>query len=289
MKQDLIETTQMPINPQRIITLQGSSLESVFALGKTPIGTTLNGTIEQQQYFLRENLDNVENLGSFAEPNLEKILFLKPDLILGDSAITKNIYSQLSEIAPTVVAHFKGKDSWQEDLRIFAEALGTPEGAEEILAKYYARLAQFKTEMGERLNDIKVSVVRVYPHGITVYQKDSFCGSILADAGLSRPKLQSQKGVQKLLNKELIDEADGDVIFLWTYGDDYSSKTLDRDKIVNQLKSDALWQQLKAVQQGKIYEVPDYWIGFGPLAANAVVDDLFKYLANFEHTKQSTL
>jgi iron complex transport system substrate-binding protein len=39
-----------------------------------------------------------------------------------------------------------------------------------------------------------------------------------------------------------------------------------------------LWQQLNAVKQGKVYQVPDYWIGYGPLAANAVIDDLYKYI-----------
>ncbi|PSB23096.1 iron-siderophore ABC transporter substrate-binding protein, partial [filamentous cyanobacterium CCP2] len=39
-----------------------------------------------------------------------------------------------------------------------------------------------------------------------------------------------------------------------------------------------LWSTLSAVQQGRVYEVPGYWIGDGPIAANAVIDDLFKYL-----------
>ncbi|MDJ0593425.1 MAG: hypothetical protein QNJ72_26140 [Pleurocapsa sp. MO_226.B13] len=47
---------------------------------------------------------------------------------------------------------------------------------------------------------------------------------------------------------------------------------------MKQLKADPLWSKLNAVQQGKVYDVPSYWIGMGPIAANLVLDDLFKYL-----------
>ena len=39
-----------------------------------------------------------------------------------------------------------------------------------------------------------------------------------------------------------------------------------------------LWFKLKAVQQGKVYQVGSYWVGTSPLAANRVIDDLFKFL-----------
>jgi ABC-type Fe3+-hydroxamate transport system substrate-binding protein len=52
------------------------------------------------------------------------------------------------------------------------------------------------------------------------------------------------------------------------------------DTALARLKADPLWSRLKAVQQNHVYEVPGYWIGFEPIAANAVVNDLFKYLVD---------
>lgn len=275
---DAIAEVQVPINPQRLVTLHGTALESVLALGEKPIGTTLNGDRDRQPDFLKAKLNNVEVLGSFGEPNLEKLLLLKPDLIL--DLDTASIYSQLSQIAPTIVTEYDSANSWQPNLRIYAEALGKSELAEKIIANYYDRLEKFKTEIKKKNKAITVSVIRIYPQGITFYQPDSFSGSILKDAGLSRPPLQRQGGGQQLISQELISEADADIIFYWAYGDDYSSKS---DRIANsleKLKSDPLWQQLNAVKQGKVYQVPDYWIGYGPLAANAVIDDLCKYILN---------
>ncbi|MGF1588545.1 MAG: ABC transporter substrate-binding protein [Pleurocapsa sp.] len=273
---DAIAQIKVPLNPQRIVTLHGTALESILALNVKPVGTTLNGDRDQQPDFLSKQLANVETLGSFGEPNLEKILLLKPDLIL--DLDTANIYSQLSQIAPTIVSEFNPSNSWQPSLKIYAEALGKPEAAEKIIANYYARLKQFKAEIKKKGKPITVSVIRIYPQGITFYQPDSFSGAILKEAGLSRPPLQRQGGGQQLISQELISEADADVIFYWAYGDDYYSKSERIENNLEQLKSDPLWLQLNAVKQEKAYQVPDYWIGYGPLAANAVIDDLYKYI-----------
>jgi iron complex transport system substrate-binding protein len=273
---DAIAEVKVPINPQRLVTLHGTALESVLALGEIPVGTTLNGDRDQQPKFLTDKLNNVAILGSFGEPNLEKVLLLKPDLIL--DLDTASIYSQLSQIAPTIVTEYDPANSWQPNLRIYAKALGKSELAEEIIANYHDRLERFKAETKKQGKLLTVSVIRIYPQGITFYQPDSFSGSILKDAGLSRPPLQKQGGGQQLISQELISEADADIIFYWAYGDDFSSKSDRINNSLEKLTSDPLWQQLNAVKQGKVYQVPDYWIGYGPLAANAVIDDLYKYI-----------
>lgn len=273
-----IGETKVPANPQRVVTLEGSALENVLALDVKPVGIALNGGIDEQPTYLRDKLADTEIIGSFEQPNLEKILLLKPDLILGTTGGTENIYGQLSHIAPTVLAEYNASDSWKDILKIHAEALGKSEAAKQAIANYYARLEKFKAQMGNRLKETEVSVVRIYPNGISLYQKGSFSGSILEEAGLPRPQSQRTEEVQHQISKERIRDGDGDVVFLWTYSDDFRGDTQGKQTVVENLKADPLWSQLNAVRQGKVYEVPDYWIGFGPLAANAVIDDLFKYL-----------
>jgi iron complex transport system substrate-binding protein len=273
---DAIAQVKVPFNPQRLVTLHGTALESILALGKTPVGTTLNGDRDRQPDFLSKQLDDVEILGSFSEPNLEKTLLLKPDLIL--DLDVASAYDQLSQIAPIIVSESNPSNSWQPNLKLYAEALGKPELAAEIIANYYSRLEQFKAAINQKGEPITVSVIRIYPQGVTFYQPDSFSGSILKDAGLSRPPLQRQGGGQQLISQELISEADADIIFYWAYGDDYHSKEDRIQHSLEELKSDPLWLKLNAVKQGKVYQVPDYWIGYGPLAANAVIDDLYKYI-----------
>lgn len=268
----------MPFNPRRVITLDSLSLESAIALGIQPIATV---DVDLTSPQLKRQASKIPSVGSNGEPNLEKILALKPDLILGADYLT-SIYRQASQIAPTVFTKFNHSGDWKEMFTFVSAALGRSQQAEKVMADYYQRLNDFKAQMGDRLKT-KVSIVYLYAEMITVYTTVGFNGSILKDAGLARPVSQDldleatqQKGlspIQYKISNELFDAADGDIMFvIVTPNDPKIGKTRDR------LMSDPLWSKLKAVQQGKVYEVLDYWIGSGPLAANAVIDDLFKYV-----------
>jgi len=66
--------TCVPTKPQRVVTLDVVTLEDVLALGIKPIGTV---TCVDWSH-LQNKLEGVENIG-VGEPNLEKVLALKPD------------------------------------------------------------------------------------------------------------------------------------------------------------------------------------------------------------------
>lgn len=196
------------------------------------------------------------------------------------------IYSLTSKIAPTVLFNYEHSGQWKEVFTKFSTALSKQKNAQEAMDRYYNRLAEFKQKIGDS-SKIKVSVVRVYTNNINLSLRDSFCGTVLEDAGLSRPESQNftASQAQKLFNNsiymsvgyELMEKADGDVIFVWT-GENTPQATETTQKKIELLKTNPLWQNLKAVKNNKVYLVPDYWIGSSILAANAIIDDLYKYL-----------
>jgi len=272
--------TCVPNNPQRVVILGG--LDYALSLGVKPIGS--DGV--SREFYLKEFADGIEEVGGSDAPNLEKILNLKPDLILG-SEYTNVSYDILSKIAPTAIFNYEHSGKWKEFLMHYAEALGKTTEAEQVMNQYQARLETFQQQMGNRAAETEVSIVRVYPTHVSLYLKDSFCGTIVADAGLSRPPSQDLTAseaktlfgneIQHEMSREKLQEADGDVIFLWSYG--YQNEIAQQAQAEKEkLKTDRLWSRLNAVQKDRVYEVPSYWIGDGPIAANAVIDDLFKYL-----------
>ncbi|AFZ30821.1 periplasmic binding protein [Gloeocapsa sp. PCC 7428] len=281
MVQHSMGETCVPLNPQRVVVLGG--LDSAIALGVTPIGTTDRIEPFVTPYLNNEAIQAIENIGLYnTEPNLEAIIKLKPDLILGLSwEIEIGTYPLISQIAPTVVVAVEAEKQWKETLKKYAEALGKTAEAEKILVDYNARLAEFKAKMGDRLNQTEVSFIRVYSDGVpSFYLKSSFGGSILEDAGLKRPPAQDiePKGAnQQRIDKEVISILDADIMFVWTYG--YTSAIAqEAQTALKRLKTDPFWLSLNVVRQNRVYEVPSsYWAGFGPLAANLVIDDLFKY------------
>ena len=149
------------------------------------------------------------------------------------------------------------------------------EEAELVESEYAGRIEEFQEAMGDRLEETKVSVVRFLPDQVRLYQKGSFVGTVLEDAGLSRPESQRDEGETFLeANREQTSNLNGDVRFVSTYGPAEETP-------IEQFQSDPLWSGLEVVQQGNVFEVPDdvWMLGIGYTAANGIMDDLTRYLA----------
>lgn len=261
-------TSDVPVNPQRVVVLDTGELDNALALGASIIGAPVAEALEYQAY-LAEQLEGITDTGAISEPSLETILSLKPDLILGNKQRHEAIYAQLSAIAPTVFTESL-RVPWQNNFKLHAEALGKSAEAEALLAAYAARTAEIKAALGD--NPPTISIIRFRPGQVRLYLKSSYIGYILQDVGLPRPPAQDQDSFSSEISLEQIADIDADYIFITGYAQDDS----DLDTF---LKSE-LWTALSAVQNGHAIDVDDdTWIaGLGVQSANLVLDDLSKLL-----------
>ncbi|OKH28588.1 hypothetical protein NIES1031_03635 [Chroogloeocystis siderophila 5.2 s.c.1] len=267
----------VPLNPQKVVVLGGTELDPVLMLEPNFIAGQPNTLT-----YIKEKLPNqwaqIEEIPSIGDdPNLEYLLLLKPDIILGHTSRVELIYDKLARIAPTVLSN---SEDWRAVFRLFAEALGKQDLAAQILNNYQIRLAEFKQKMGDRLQKLEVSALNFRPTTISVYPSNSFCGSVLQEAGLRRPPAQEKynaSGADWEISKESFRDMDGDIIFVFTWAGSLQER-LKAKSTLQKLQADPLWSQLKAVKQGKVYDVGDYWLGVGPVTANLILDDLFRYL-----------
>ncbi|MBF2048474.1 MAG: iron-siderophore ABC transporter substrate-binding protein [Elainella sp. C42_A2020_010] len=274
MIQHALGQTCVPNQPQRVIALSVPTLGNALALGVKPIASIVY--FDDPPPYLAKHLESIQILGKEEQPNIEKVLALKPDLIIGIKYATEAIYPQLSRIAPTVVDDWEGYPSWRDHFDFVAKVLGKTEAAKQVWANYYQRIEALKSALGDRLQDLEVSFVHICCGTIDIDAKNSFNGSILADVGVKRPPSQAAPiagGITSLSEERLMD-INGDILFVATEGEASLRK-------LAELKQKPLWKQLRAVQQNQVYPV-NYptWRGGNPLAADAVIDDLFKYLVN---------
>ncbi|WP_299402822.1 iron-siderophore ABC transporter substrate-binding protein [Acaryochloris sp. IP29b_bin.148] len=250
------------------------TMADAIALDVQPVGSTSFYVNDQVPFYLEGRLQDFVKVGNNEQPNLEKIFALKPDLIIGLEHI-ESIYDKLSQISPTVLGNWQGYPSWKDHFNFVAQVLGKEAEAKQVWAHYEQRINDLRTELGSNYQDIEVSFVRVCCNNWATDVKNSFSGIIFEDIGLNRPSAQdieTENGLLKL-SEEALTQFDGDVIFLVVATDKNSVEATEK------LKKNPLWQKLKAVQQGKVYPVNyEAWRGGNPLAADAVIDDLFKYL-----------
>lgn len=274
-------TSCVPLNPQRVVVLDNTIFANAIALGIEPIGTVVSQTASgiEMPMFLKGKVDveQINSIGTEQQPNIEKIALMKPELILGFDYFVN--YNQLSQIAPTVLIKFDEAGAWKKHFMLLAETLNKTQVAEQLLANYDRRIQEFKSAMGSQLKQFQVSLAYLAGEGSALVRSDvknSFAGSILADAGLKRPPAQDIVGdnyYQIDFSAEMIPLMDGDVLFLFSEGNEQAKRTL------QSLQSSPLWKQLKVVQRNRVYIVDhSTWRSRNILAANAVIDDLFKYL-----------
>jgi iron complex transport system substrate-binding protein len=273
--QHVMGETCIPKNPQRLITISRFTFANALVLGVKPIASTLD---YKYPPYLKNRIEGIDQIGEMYQPNLEKILLLKPDLILGWE-IARASYPLFSQISPTVLGKWDNTLSWREHFDFVAKALGKEEAAQEALKHYYQRIKKLKKSLNNRYNNKEISVfwvnndMRIY-----VEDKSSFAGSILNDVGLQRPKAQSSKTLStEPLSEEKLEEVDGDIIFVLIFDEESNQSR----KTFEKLQQTPLWKSLQAVKKGRVYTVDsETWVGSNLIAANLVLDDLEKYLVN---------
>ncbi|WP_018391674.1 iron-siderophore ABC transporter substrate-binding protein [Ancylobacter sp. FA202] len=264
----------VPSRPQRIVTLDPwLSLGMLQELGEPVVGAPLIGV---QEPHVRAALGpEVVDVGHPLQPSLERLVGLKPDLIIGSSYLHGSSYDSLSRIAPTLLID---PIDWKAHFRLMAEVSGHAERADALIGAYEARAAALRS----RVPDIRISVVRIGPSGFQVYlQGPAAYGpyAVLQEAGIRRTEYEitSDQTVVKRPDWEEIAALEGDVL-LYVVVSGYD--TAQDDALEAETLANPLWQMLPAVRAGRAYRVErGHWMGFsGAGSAHKVLDDIERFV-----------
>ncbi|WP_246147804.1 ABC transporter substrate-binding protein [Nonomuraea turkmeniaca] len=265
--------TKVPMTPQRVVVLDTDKLDTMVSLGLAPVGAAQAQENQKWPQYLGSSLSATKAVGTLQAPNIEAIMALKPDLILGSKFRQAAFYDKLSKIAPTVFTERVGV-TWKENFLLDAEALGKKDQATQLLSTYETRAK----EVGTKFSKLEVGIVRFMPTEIRMYGPESFSGIVVGDAGIPRPTAQQLADQEDKrfgkLSQENIAKADADAIFYSAYGEAAA-------KSQATVTGGPLWKGLEAVKSGNAHNVDDeiWMLGIGVTAAGKILDDLDKYLA----------
>ncbi|MDM5189447.1 iron-siderophore ABC transporter substrate-binding protein [Bacillus sp. DX4.1] len=275
--------TEIKGEPKRIVVLTNEGTEALLALGIKPVGAVKSWLGNPWYDHIKDDMADVEVVGTELEVNIEKIAALKPDLIIGNKVRQEAIYDKLQAIAPTVFSE-NLTGNWKNNFELYAKTVQQEEKGEKVLADFDNNIADLKGKLGDTSNKT-VSVVRFVAGTSYLYYTDSFSGVIFDQLGFKRPEAQAELFGEnnKLGNfsvevgKEVIPKFDADYLFYFAYtveGDTKVKKT--EEKWLN----DSMWKNLNVVKEGHAYEVSDaVWnTAGGVLAANEMLKDVEKSL-----------
>lgn len=255
----------IPIEPKRIIALDSTSLaDPLLALGIRPIGRAIHNLEGKEDLagLTSDEVEGITRVGDVYNPSLERILKLKPDLILG-MFIHEQIYKQLSAIAPTVLVEKQKYDPIKKNLRYLAQVLNKEVEAERILSQYQARIAKLREKLNRQPQEIEVTVLEHHSGSFFLPGSEDACHEILSDIGLIHNISHTD---ERQISIEVLDKYDADILFIMDYVGRPKSFLLENPLIAS----------LNAVKNNRAYFVEtSKWHTGGILGLNRLLDDIF--------------
>jgi iron complex transport system substrate-binding protein len=263
-------STELKEKPERVVPLDSGELDSVVQLGLKPAGY-LEPDPSLMPDYLVEAPKDVRTVGTLAEPNLETLASLQPDLMLTSKIRHEKIADRLKAIGPTVYGERTGV-VWKQNFALHAKALGREVEADATVRAYEARVRKLNAALPSPRPT--VSVVRVLANHLRYYQRANYSGTILTDLGFRRPPSQNVDDFG-LLNQSLetlgpMGDADLSVV---------SPTEGEKGAFVKEMFGNPLWQSLGAVKRGAVLVVSDdVWMaGIGYRSAGVILDDIARY------------
>ncbi|TFI53968.1 ABC transporter substrate-binding protein [Mastigocladus laminosus UU774] len=262
----------IPTHPKRIVILdEYYLLDIVSVLDIKPVGLARCFVCIPSDTLSKFVVD-IPDVGDIGTPSLEKILILKPDLILGLEWQAK-FYPLLSKIAPTVMIKNPEMSGFKKVLKYLAGILDRSDRVEEILSQYNRRIQNFRQQLGEKLKTKTVSILSVSVSSFYIEKPEfTIYSQIMSDAGIQFiPAYKELKNNRTFLNIEILPDWDADFLFVLQ-----NSKR--QSEYLKSIFKQPIWSTLKAVQNKQVRVIIlDVW---GPITATRFIDDLYTYFIN---------
>jgi iron complex transport system substrate-binding protein len=263
--------TRIAGRPRRVVALSHESTESALALGVKPVGAVRSWGESPWYPHIADRLSGVVTVGDEESPDFGRIEASRPDLILGVELRHSAHYVRLSQIAPTVFCEtLRGR--WQQNLRLWGEALGRVQEADALLADWRLRVEAMRHRI-PRIAERRIAVLRFLPRGLRIYHEDSFSGRILADLGCPPSGFPATVAHFEDVTPEQVSLLEKANFLLYFTSDDGSGRAQAQERKTTEALA---WRSLPAVRGGRAVRIDEgLWnTSGGILAARKVLDEL---------------
>lgn len=266
-------------NPQRVISLISSYADIWYlAGGIEQLVATTNAT---WTYFDLPFREDIVNLGSSKELNIEQLIACEPDLILASCGTDRNVELETAfEEMGMNVAYFS-VNSFEDYLRVLktcTEITGFAENYE----KYGLDVKEQVETALARVNEPAPKVLYVRATGSSCKVKNSqgsVLGEMLANMGCVNIA-DSEESLLEQLSMEVILQEDPDYIFVVMQ----SADPADAEEVLEStLLSNPAWSTLTAVKEGRYYVMEQNLYNLKP---NARWGEAYEKLADILYPAQ---
>lgn len=230
--------------PERIVSLAPSNTEILFALG---LGDKVVGVTDYCDY--PEEVKTIDKVGGYSEPNIEKIISLKPDLILATEIHQKPV-EELEKLGVTsVVVEPENFDEVFASIEIIGKATGRHNEAEALVNDLKARVKKMEDMVANIPEDERPKVLYELWHSpITTAGPGTFVDDIIQRAGGDNIAKDANKEYPQY-SQEMIVAKNPDIIIFSHHGTTGAT--------VEDILQRPGWNSINAVKNKKVYYVDE--------------------------------
>jgi len=267
--------TKVPADPKRVVLLE-YFLDPIVALEEEVIAVPSAESwagYDAPDYLKERHEGELTFIPDPYEINIEQIMSLQPDLIIGYKGSHDKIYEDLSKIAPTViVSHEWG--NFRESVREFGKIFGKEEKAELVIKEYDQKVAEAREKIKDIVDGKEVMFLRINNKAYRVYGEYGQIGRLLyEDLGMSIMKNYPKEEWSQDLTMEGLFVFNPDIIFLMTNSGEGPQR------LMEELEKSHVWNNLEAVKSEQIYRADNFmYYGMGPIGSSILVDQIVENL-----------
>jgi len=242
--------------PQKIISIAPNITEIIYAIGKS---SKLIGRSEYCDY--PEDVKEITSVGVLDDPSIEKIVELKPDLVMVSTHFKREIVQKLESIGIKIAA-FYGDENFEGvyyTIEKVGMVLNAKDNASKLITDIKAKVQNVSDKVKDKPSPSVYYVVSYGKMGDFTAGKDTFIGQMIQMAG----------------GKNSADDAEG-----WSYSleklVEKNPEILICSKYFNSkqgIESTNGYKDLAAVKNGKLYEIDNNMLDRqGPRLADGLTE-----------------
>ena len=237
---------QVTINavPQRIVSLAPSNTEILFALG---LGDKIVGVTEYCNY--PEAAKTKPKIGGFSTVDVEKVVSLRPDLILATQIHSKTIIPSLEKLGLTVVALTPSSLTGVLDsITLVGKITGQDKEASELVKDLNARIEAVSDKTGNLSPNQKPRVFYVTWHDpLMTAGKGALSNDVISQAG--GQNIASDITGDKTIDLETVINRDPEIIIASV------GMGTGEDQSWQYIKSESRLKNTQALMTGRVYKI----------------------------------
>lgn len=269
----------IPEQPLRIVSLDDITTEILLGLGIEPVGVANVDSYRRQDKPMAEQLGQAVSLGTSEQPNLERLISLRPDLVLGVSSIHSGLFERLDGLAPTLLYRVSLEPSPRDAVAIgeamlhhMAGLTGRQTGARAISERLHQTLETGRRVARERgLAGRPIAVLYPLPQqGLFIVSNEQTLVQSLANrlGGINPWPLRAGHTLHRRIEiHALADEPDARIFMIGNFQG-------------NPMFDQPLWQALPVAKANNYgFLSTDYWSFGGPFTAMVIMEQMIDIMA----------